>query len=63
MPLWQKAEAILFEDQPYTFLFRRKGLVFIDNRIHNLQKTKAGLNLNIVPVEVYVPKEKQKYKG
>src|SRR3569623_223344 len=27
MPLWQEAERILYEDQPYTFLMRRQSLV------------------------------------
>lgn len=61
MPLWQEAEAILYKDQPYTFLVRRKTLVFIDRRLHNLEKTKLGLNLGIVPVETYVPEDEQKY--
>ena len=37
MRLWQQAENIMFEDQPYTFLMRRKSLVFIDQRIRNLE--------------------------
>ena len=44
MPLWQQAEHIMYDDQPYTFLMRRKTLAFIDKRIHNLQMTKLGLN-------------------
>lgn len=61
MPLWQKAEQILYEDQPYTFLMRRKSLLFVDKRIHNLQMTKLGLNLVFLPVENYVPVAQQKY--
>ncbi len=61
MPLWQKAEAIIYEDQPYTFLTRRKSLAFIDKRIQNLEITKLGLNLSIVPVEIYSPASKQKH--
>lgn len=55
MGLWQQAERVLVADQPYTFLFRRQTLAFIDRRIHNLQNTGLGLNLIAVPVEVYVP--------
>jgi peptide/nickel transport system substrate-binding protein len=61
MPLWQEAEAILYEDQAYTFLVRRKTLAFIARRLHDLEKTKLGLNLGIVPVEIYVPEDEQKY--
>ncbi len=61
MPLWQQAEHILYEDQPYTFLMRRKSLLFIDQRIHNLQMTKLGLNHGSLPMENYVPLAQQKY--
>lgn len=62
MPLWQQAERILYEDQPYTFLMRRQTLAFIDKRIHNLQMTKLGLNRGFQPVETYVPTTLQKYQ-
>lgn len=55
MALWQAAERILVADQPYTFLFRRNTLAFVDERIANLENTPLGLNLMAVPVEVYVP--------
>ena len=62
MPLWQAAEAELFQDQPYTFLMRRKSLVFIDRRIRNIVNTKVGLNLGAVPIENYVPAAEQRYR-
>jgi len=55
MMLWQQAERIMIADQPYTFLFRRNTLAFVDERIANLENTPLGLNLMAVPVEVYVP--------
>ena len=61
MPIWQQAEAVMFEDQPYTFLFRRKSLAFFDKRLSNLKLTKLGLNSRFKPLEVYVPKTMQKY--
>jgi peptide/nickel transport system substrate-binding protein len=61
MALWHEAERILYEDQPYTFLIRSKSLVFIDDRIHNVQVTRLGLNKDIVPVEWFVPAELQRY--
>jgi len=61
MKIWGKAEKILYEDQPYTFLFRRQTLAFIDKRIANLGLTKLGLNRKFLPMEVYVPGDKQVY--
>ena len=61
MPLWRLAERQLYEDQPYTFLMRRKSLVLIDKRFRNLQITHTGLNLGAVPVEIYVPLKSQLY--
>ncbi len=62
MPVWQKAEAIFYEDQPYTFLKRSKSLVFINNRFQNLHMTGLGLNSSFMPLETYVPKKAQKYQ-
>lgn len=61
MPVWRKAEAIFYEDQPYTFLQRRQSLVFINKRFQNLKMTKLGLNSSFMPLETYVPKSAQKY--
>ncbi|HPY41076.1 MAG TPA: hypothetical protein PLM98_11205, partial [Thiolinea sp.] len=60
--LWQQAEKILYEDQPYTFLVRAQSLLFVDKRIHNLQMTKLGLNYGSLPLENYVPVPLQKYQ-
>ena len=60
MKLWHQAEAILLEDQPYTFLISRKTLVFIDKRIQGLNVGKTGLNLSYTPLEVYVPASLQR---
>lgn len=62
MPIWQQAEAVFYDEQPYTFLSRRKSLVFIDKRIKNLELTNIGLNLTFQPSEIYVPKAAQKYQ-
>ena len=62
MPLWQECERILVEDQPYTFLVRRKSLVFINQRFQNVLITKSGLNFGSLPLENYVPKTAQKYQ-
>lgn len=61
MVLWGAAEKILYEDQPYTFLFRRETLAFIDKRIANLGLTKLGLNRTFLPTETFVPGDQQLY--
>ncbi len=61
MDLWRKAEEILYQDQPYTFLVRRKSLEFVDKRIHNVAQTRLGLNLGVAPIENYVPEKLQKH--
>lgn len=60
MRLWREAEGVMVADQPYTFLFRRQTLAFVDQRIANLQNTPLGLNLMSVPIEVYVPAAQQR---
>ncbi|TXH67575.1 MAG: ABC transporter substrate-binding protein [Thiothrix sp.] len=62
MALWQQAERIMYEDQPYTFLIREQSLLFVDKRIQNLQMSKLGLNYGSLPMENYVPAPLQKYQ-
>ena len=61
MPLWHAVERIFHEEQPYTFLMRRKTLAFVDRRLRNLEVTPLGLNLGFVPVEVFTPGAQQRY--
>lgn len=56
--LWKKAHAILHEDQPYTFMFNNKSLVFVDKRFRNVQRVTVGLN---PIVEWYVPANLRKW--
>ena len=58
MKLWQQVHQILHIDQPYTFLFNRRSVLFIDRRIENVQRTAVGLNS---PVEWFVPVDQQKW--
>ena len=65
MDLWHKAHRILAEDQPYTFLFERKALRFIDNRIQNVKSSKVELNVVDLwpnPIPWYVPRAVQRYR-
>jgi peptide/nickel transport system substrate-binding protein len=61
MGLWRQAERVLHEEQPYTFLARRKSLFFVNKRLENVKVEAAGFNLDLVPVKVYVPKALQKH--
>jgi peptide/nickel transport system substrate-binding protein len=64
MKLWQECDRIIYEDQPYSFILARQETRFISRRIHNVQKTKAELNLVDLwtnPPPWYVPKGAQKY--
>ena len=59
MLLWQKAEKILFDELPYTFLTRRMEMGFATKRIKNQRMTKVGLNTG--SLENYIPKALQKH--
>jgi peptide/nickel transport system substrate-binding protein len=58
MDLWHQCHVILHDDQPYTFLFTSKVLVFVSNRIKNVQRVPNGLNDR---VEWFVPTDQQKW--
>ena len=61
-PVWLEFQELIYQDQPYTFLMRRKSLIFVDRRIKNIEQTRMGLSLGNVPVENYVPKVEQRYQ-
>lgn len=56
MKLWQACHDLLHEDQPYTFLMRRKTLLFINKRVENVHRVLTGLNGR---TEWYVPGPEQ----
>jgi len=58
MALWNQVHEIIHEDQPYTFLYSRKSLIFVDDRFENVERVKIGLNDR---TEWYVPSALQKY--
>jgi peptide/nickel transport system substrate-binding protein len=59
MPLWHQVHSILHEDQPYTFLWTSRAVVFVDKRIRNVQITKTGMSSEL---EWYVPRALQMRK-
>jgi len=56
--LYRQLHRILHDEQPYTFLFTRPTLRFVDRRFENVKVHKMGLNY----LQWYVPRAKQKYK-
>jgi peptide/nickel transport system substrate-binding protein len=66
MAIWHQVHRRIWEEQPYTYLFRSKTLIFADRRIRNVQVVRAGLNeggLWSMPMEWYVPADEQKYSN
>jgi peptide/nickel transport system substrate-binding protein len=64
MPLWQKCERMIVDDEPYTFLYVRKELMFADKRIKNIEPSKLGLNyveLFVQPIPWYIPANQRKW--
>ncbi len=59
MKLWQACHRLLYEDQPYTFLYTRRAIAVIDKRIQNVQVIPVGLNGR---EEWFVPKGQQRWK-
>ena len=55
MEMWHRIQQIMHEDQPYTFLFNRPSLVFMDNRFENVKRHP----LRLFPTEWYVAKMAQ----
>ena len=58
MELWHRWEALIADEQPYTFLWARPDRVFINGRFKNTEPYK----LDIAPYDWYVPAAAQKYK-
>lgn len=58
--LYFKAQEILAEDQPYTFLYVPKALVGLHKRFRGVEPAPAGITYNLE--EWYVPEGLRKYK-
>ena len=56
--MWQQIHRILQDDQPYTFLFNTKSVIFLDKRFENVMLTKVGLNDR---TEFFVPTSAQRW--
>lgn len=58
MEMWHEVHKLLHEDQPYLFLWTSRAVVFVDDRMHNVQRVKTGLNPR---EEWFVPMPEQKW--
>jgi peptide/nickel transport system substrate-binding protein len=58
MELWHKWERLVYDEQPYTFMYAPQDRAFINNRFKNTEAYKTGLN----EYDWYVPLSAQKYK-
>jgi peptide/nickel transport system substrate-binding protein len=50
--LWREVHAMLHEQQPYTFMFNRKSVIYMNKRLRNVEITSIGPNF---AWEYYVP--------
>jgi peptide/nickel transport system substrate-binding protein len=57
--MWWQAQAMIVEDQPYTFLFTRKQINFVHERFQNVQMETVGWHYNLP--QWWVIKNQQHY--
>ncbi|NQT89729.1 MAG: peptide-binding protein [Candidatus Omnitrophica bacterium] len=58
--IYHKVQKILYEDQPYMFLWVADSLPIVHKRFKNVKPAPAGIGYNFI--RWYVPKDQQKYK-
>lgn len=58
--LYKEIHAILYDDQPYMFLYVPESLVIVDSRFRGITPAPAGLSYNFI--DWWVPKAEQKYR-
>ncbi len=54
---YHRMHEVLHDEQPYTFLFSRPGLIALDKRFHGVKIHTSGID----PLEWWVPKAQQRY--
>ena len=58
--LYREFQRILYDDQPYTFLFISKAVSAVQRRFHGVEVLPAG---GLRPIEWWVPLSEQRYSG
>ena len=57
--MWWRAQEMIVEDQPYTFLYTPRNINFAHKRFQNVQMKTVGWGYNLK--QWWVPKDQQKY--
>lgn len=57
--MWWRAQEMIVEDQPYTFLYTPRDINFVHQRFQNVQMKTVGWSYNLE--QWWVPKDQQKY--
>jgi peptide/nickel transport system substrate-binding protein len=58
-PMWWRAQEMIVEDQPYTFLYTPRDIHVVHKRFQNVQMETLGWSYNLE--QWWVPKDQQKY--
>ncbi|MBA2123798.1 peptide-binding protein [bacterium Unc6] len=59
--IYHRVHKILYDEQPYCFLFNPDSLPIVHKRFHNIEVAPAGIGHNFI--YWYVPKKLQRYRG
>ncbi len=58
--IYRRIHALIYEDQPYTFLFVGDALPIVHTRFHNVVATPIGIGYNLI--DWWVPFSEQRYR-
>lgn len=58
--IYNEIHKLIYEDQPYLFLFSPDTLPIVNSRFKNVESSPIGIGYNFI--EWYVPKDEQRYK-
>ena len=58
-PMWWRAQEMIVEDQPYTFLYTPRDIHYVHKRFQNVQMKTVGWDYNLN--QWWVPQDQQKY--
>jgi len=59
--IYHRVHAILYEDQPYTFLFVPDALPIVHRRVRGIAASPIGIGYNLI--DWYVPEAEQRYRA
>jgi len=59
-PIYRKIHRLIYDDQPYMFLYSGEILPIVSSRFRNVESSLIGIGYNFI--KWYVPKSEQRYK-